>query len=203
MEYWPRIAARPYQRDEFEKRFTFFMDSYSFKSEQVDKLKRLVKREFHDATIEERKDIHKLEIRIRELDEEQTALIKKNIKGVVNDTVLTQQLSRIEKERLDVETTLASMRNIDVSAEEAVDFSEKYLQAPSSVWKKAGISTQTKLQWFQFPSGITFEREIFRTAEISSVFKAKELISTLQSSRVDHTGFEPVASSMPWMRSTK
>lgn len=38
-------------------------------------------------------------------------------------------------------------------------FSEKYLQEYRVVRKDADIATQTKIQWFEFPSGITMDAE--------------------------------------------
>ena len=95
------------------------------------------------------------------------------------------------------------LNNSDISLEEAVEFSDEYLQSPSSIWKKSDLPIQTKLQWFQFPSGITFDGQNFGTTQIACVFKAKDLIMSPLSSRVDPTGLEPVTSSMPWMRSTR
>ncbi len=38
-----------------------------------------------------------------------------------------------------------------------------------------------KLQWFQFPSGLVFDGQIFGTTEIANVFKTKEAFLPLQS----------------------
>ena len=191
-----------YDRDDLEKDFMSLMDSYAFGQEQILKLKRLVKEKFDEATIGERKNIEKQKKRIQELAEQQTVLIKKNLKGVLSDAVLTKQLDLVEKETLEAEIVLAQMNNTDVSADEAVVFSERYLQAPSAIWEKADISTKKKLQWFQFPAGIVFDGKKFGTPKIASVFKAKELILNEKSARVDPSGFEPLTSSLQMRRST-
>ena len=195
-------ASGNYERDELEKRFVSLMDSYRFESSQVTKLKRLVEQKFHIATEDERKGARMLEARLKELEQEQTMLIQKNIRGVVSDSVLTQQLIRVEKEEMAIRASLSLQTADSGSPEEAVAFASEYLEQPSAVWKKAGISTKTKLQWFQFPSGTVFDGEIFGTPEICSVFKAKDLILSPLSTRVDHSGVEPLTSSMRMTRST-
>jgi site-specific DNA recombinase len=195
-------ASGNYDRDEMEKQFAFKMDSYSFESPEIARLKRLVEKQFHRTVEGGRKEARVIETRLKELEEEQTVLVQKNIKGVLNDHVLQKELSRIDKTEMALRANLALQVADNGSPEEAIAFAERYLEHPSSVWRKAGISTQIKLQWFQFPSGMPFDGKKFGTPELCSVFKAKELILSPLSSRVDLTGFEPVTSSLQMRRST-
>lgn len=185
-----------YERDELERRFTYHMDSYAFEPSQIKKLKALVEEKFHRATEGERKEAKAQEARLRELSAQQTAIVQKNLKGVLSDGVVQKELVRIDKEETAIRAFLALQEADTGSPEEAVAFAERYLEQPSAIWKEAGISTKIKLQWFQFPSGTTFDGEIFGTPEICSVFKAKELILSPLSSGVDRTGFEPATPSL-------
>ncbi len=200
-----RFGARGgnFQRDAFEKQFTAVMDSYRFESADISKLKRFVRSEFNEATQDERKTATGLQKLLQELAERETALIQKTLKGILSDAVLKQQLLLIDQEKADAQVALANLRNVNASPEEAIEFAEEYLSSTSTVWRQSDIETQTKLQWFQFPSGLVFDGKNFGTAQVSSVFKAKELITAPLSSNVDPTGLEPVTSSMPWMRSTR
>jgi DNA invertase Pin-like site-specific DNA recombinase len=173
-----------YERNEFERRFTFLMDSYSFEEDQITKLKHFVREKFQDITGDKRKEASKLEIQLLEYTERKNLLIQKNLKGVISDSVLKEQLDSIEKKELENQATLVMLGNTTGSPEEAVEFAEEYLRKPSSIWKNGDINIQTKLQWFQFPSGITFDGEKFGTKEISSVFKAKEVILSPLSANV-------------------
>ena len=195
-------ASGNYERDELERRFALHMDSYRFEPSQITKLKRLVEREFHHATEDERKEVQALEARLKELEDQQTALIQKNLKGVLSDAILTRELARIEAAEIATRTALALKATFNGSPEEAVAFVSEYLEQPSAVWKKSGISTQTKLQWFQFPSGTTFDGKKFGTPELSRVFKAKDLILSPLSASVDRTGFEPATPSLQTRCST-
>ncbi len=179
-----------FNRDEFEEKFTAHMDSYSFDGRQVERLKFLVREKFNKSTDGERKNMRRLHARMEELCEQETVLVGKNLKGVIPDAVLRKQLELIAKERIDTQAGLAIAGNSDTSPEEAVAFAEEYLRTPSAVWKKTIPTIKTKLQWFQFPSGVVFDGEKFGTAQIASVFKARELIEASSSSSVDPARIE-------------
>lgn len=181
----------------------YHMDSYQFDEADIDKLKKLVRDNFYKATESDRKSIQRMETRLKELTEEESALIRKNLKDVISDDSLKREIREIDKARLNIQADLASMRDSGVSPEEAMEFSEEYLRSPSKVWRDADISTQTKLQWFQFPSGLIFDGKDFGTNEVSSVFKAKELVLAPMSSKVDPSGLEPLTSSVQMRRSTR
>ncbi len=195
-------ASGNYERDELEKCFMKLMDSYRFDDSQIRKLKDLVRKRFHDTTAEEHKEAHKIEARLKELAETQSALVRKNLKGVLSDSVLQQELVRIEKEEIGLRATLAIRINSAGSPEEAVEVAEEYLRQPSAVWRKASIATQTKLQWFQFPSGTTFDGKIFGTPKISCVFKTKDAITAPLSVSVDPRRFELLTPSLQMRCST-
>ena len=78
-----------------------------------------------------------------------------------------------------------------------------FFQEPSIVWKNAKIGVQVKLQWFQFPQGLTFENKIFGTKEMCLFFKTKDAISASLSSQVDPTGLEPATPSLQMRCSTR
>jgi site-specific DNA recombinase len=195
-------ASGNYDRDELESRYADLMDSYRFDVRQIDTLKHLVKHKYHDSTESERRNASALESRLKELGDEQTTLIQKNLRGIVSDSILKQQLTRIEQEEIAIRSSLSLMTASDTSPEEAIAFASEYLEQPSAVWKKAGISTKLKLQWFQFPSGIVFDGKKFGTPEISGIFKAKQLISPRSKTLVDPRRFELLTPSLQMRCST-
>ena len=192
-----------YQKTDFEKNFMAYMDEYSLNVSDVKKLKGFIAKEFTKATETERKETHKLRARLTELQGQQTILVQKNLKGILNDVILKQQLDLIDKEMFDIQTTLVNIKDTDLNATELLEFCEAYLLKPSSAWKGSGISTQIKLQRFQFPSGMYFDGNIFGTPEISFVFKTKDAFSASSSSLVDPRGFEPPTPSVQMRCSTK
>lgn len=191
-----------YNRDKFEETFMEFVNKYGFDNTKIKRLKELVRDNLVKATLDQRKDTDRLKKYINELTEKQTGIIKKNLDGVISDSVLKQQLSMIDKELLNANASLASMPNTETNYEDAIEFLEEYLKNPASIWKDAKIGVKTKLQWFQFPQGLTFENKFFGTTEMCLFFKTKDAFSASLSSTVDPSGFEPLTSSVQMRRST-
>ena len=190
-----------YKRDGFETTFKSYMDKHAIPVELIGKLKQFVRDEFGKATKDERRERERLESQLKELSDHQTQLLQKNLKGIISDEVLKQQLDLIEQKMSDIKVGL-SRKDKEVDVSEALAFCEQYLTAPSSVWEIAGVSSKLRLQWFQFPKGTTFDGQTFGTAEISNVFKAKQAFLPVRSTLVDPSGFEPLTSSLQMRRST-
>lgn len=163
-------GSTSYPRDSFQEKFKAHMDKYSFKKESIEKLKEFISKKFNKTTERERGEVERLRARLQELAEYQTALVQKNLKGVINDAVLKQQLESIEDETFKIQASLANMKSMDIDVKEVLSFCEGYLTKPSSIWEKANIETKLKLQRFQFPSGLLFDGNSFETPELSLVF---------------------------------
>ncbi len=192
-----------HNRDNFQKGFMEYLDEYRFDNENLNKLKELVRENLIMSTIDQRKETDRLKKRINELTEKQTGIIKKNLDGVIPDSVLKQQLSIIEKELLNINSILANTPDTENDYEEALEFLNEYLKKPSKVWEEANIDVKIKLQWFQFPKGLTFSGNIFGTTEMCLLYKTKDAISASKSSTVDPTGLEPATPSLQMMCSTR
>ena len=192
-----------HNKDKFEEAFMAYVNKHGFDNTKLKRLKELVRENLVKATLDQRKETDRLKKYINELTEKQTGIIKKNLDGIIPDSVLRQQLSMIDKELLNSNASLAVMPNTETNYEEAIEFLEEYLINPALVWRNAKIGVQTKLQWFQFPLGLTFENKIFGTTEICSFYKVKDAISASNSSNVDPSGLEPLASSLQMRRSTR
>ena len=192
-----------YNRDKFQEDFGKYMDKYGLDEKHFTKLKGLVRDNLIKATQGQRKEVENLKKHIKELTDKQSGIIKKNLDGIIPDNVLKQQLEIIDKDLLETNASLVSIPNTDNDFEKMMDFVEDYLKAPSEIWKEAKIDKQIKLQWFQFPQGLTFENKIFGTAQIANVFKVKDAISTSKYSMVDPTGLEPATPSLQMRCSTR
>lgn len=179
-----------HNRDKFEEAFMEYVDQYGFDESSLKYLKELVRENLVKATMDQRKETDRLNRYIQDLTDKQSGIIKKNLDGIIPDNVLKQQLAMIDKELLEANASLAVMPNTETNYEEALVFLDEYLKKPSVVWRNAKIGVQIKLQWFQFPLGLTFQNKIFGTNEMSMFFKAKEAISDDKSAKVDPRRFE-------------
>lgn len=176
-----------YNRDDLEKKFKDYMNLYSLSRRDFDKLKVYVKNNLSEAVKDEIKQVNYLKQYISDLNLKQSVLIKKNIDGVINDIVLKQELEIIEGELIKANGGLLSLSiKNEVNYEQALTVAEEYIKNPGNVWVKSNIDKQLKLQWFQFPSGITFDGTQFGTTEIANVFKANRPISGINSTVVDY-----------------
>ena len=68
-----------------------------------------------------------------------------------------------------------------------------FLKTPSEVWEMAKIDNKLKLQWFQFPSGVSFDGEIFGTTKIASIYNVKYAFLQTDSTVVDPSGISPTS----------
>ncbi len=196
--------GQSYRKDVMELAFCNHIDSFSLKVEHIAKLKRYIKEEFLIQTKGQRKEIEEHESRLKKIEEKQSSLIQKNLDGVLSDTILKQELDKLEKEDTNIRGVLMHTGStLDLDIDGAIAHTEEYLKKPSITWQKSSLKTQQALQWFQFPLGTTFENKIFGTPEVANVFKVKEAFQPLEYSVVDRRGLEPPTSSVQMRRSTR
>jgi len=107
------------------------------------------------------------------LKETQNTLLQKNIKGIISDTLLKEQLAVLDEEIWDIDKVLLQKEE-KVNVENILEFISEFLLSPSTTWEKMSLDTKIKLQWFVFPEGVVFDGTKFRTTKISSLFKLKQ-----------------------------
>jgi hypothetical protein len=186
--YLFHIKGMEFRKNDLENAFKEFLDQFKLTPKQVAKLKIQVEENLIKATENERREIALAQKYIADLKERQRSLIQKNMQGVISDSILKEQLEYIEAELRQVSPSIVSPFGFDKAKLEAalVEVNE-YLKKPSSVWEIASLACKLKLQWFNFPKGITFDGEKFRTPEICSLFKGNDAFLTSFSSRVHPT----------------
>ena len=177
-------------RDNFEKSYKEYMDTYGLEQEHVEKLKRLVKEYLAEAMKGERAEADRLRKYISDTESKRSSLIQKNLDGVISDNVLKQQLDYVQKALDDAQTALYALPDNTADFEEIVAFAEEYIKQPSVVWNEAKLPIKLKLQRFQFPQGLTFENNFFGTKEVVSIFNVKSPFSQDDSTIVDPRRFE-------------
>ena len=84
-----------------------------------------------------------------------------------------------------------------------LQYTREYLQTPSIVWKNADLTTQTKLQWFEFPSGLIYDNGKLQTREVTNKIRMNELFQECLYATVDPSRFELLTSGVQNRRSTK
>lgn len=169
------------QRDGFELEFMKFLDTQAIPLRLYPRLMTLIDKHLMKGIKEQQQQREELQKRTYELKNRQNMLITKNFNGVINDDVLKQQLALADKELTEIYKAITLIPYEDTDIETTLLKVRDYLNKPSKIWRKAKIMSQIKLQWFQFPKGITFDGEVFGTTETSFIYKTKSYISASKS----------------------
>ncbi len=177
--------ASNHNRDNFEKAFMEFVDKYRFDTTKLSKLRIYVRKHLTEESLSQQKQTEKLKKYVNDLTDKQSGIIKKNLDGIIPDNVLKQQLELIDQDLIKANGLLSVIPYADTNYEEAIEFIAQYLKRPSLVWRKSPIEYQIKLQWFQFPLGLTFQNNSFGTIETCLFFKDKFPFLEGKSSTVD------------------
>ena len=164
-----------YKRDVFEKYIKAYMNYFKFNQSDFNALKGELHKSLGSVMQNQQKESETLKQAIAELNKKQNLLIRKNCEGVITDALLQQQLEIIEKDLLQLNTTLACIpqTNLNVNFENLLNYIRNFLQHPGECWEKAKPELKVRLQWFQFPKGISFDGEKFQTTEIANIFNVK------------------------------
>lgn len=157
-----------------EERFKDFMNQFHLDEKHYSTLRKAVEKNLVKTGIEKQKQREQLKGYLNQLKEKQSALIQKNIQGVITDNILRQQLEIIEGEEMKTAAVIARLPDRKVSIERLFDFVSLFLKNPSEVWSRLSISAQIKLQWFEFPQGVVFDGMNFRTHDVCRLFKVKK-----------------------------
>lgn len=196
------IKGSNQNRDDFHIEFMSHLSKYALSDKHIKLLKEKMKEKLVKATVNERKEADSMRVRLAELEKKQSALIQKNLDGVISDTVLKQQLEYIDREIAELQGSLLNVEENEQDPIELLEFAEEYLKYPSAVWYRVKLHTKLKLQWFEFPSGIIFENEKFRTIKLASVFNVKTASCDAVSTTVDPRRIELLTSGVQNRRST-
>lgn len=177
--YWPKI--------ELERAFQTFMDRYAFNENLLRKLKDELINRFSGKSEENVKNIAAITAKRPQLKQKQNILIQKNINGVISDSLLKDQLSVLDEEIWNIDKVLTQDEERKVDIKKIFKFLDEFLLHPSLTWQNMPLHIRLKLQWFQFPEGVTFDGKQFRTSKISNLFNLKEFFLAELSPNVDYS----------------
>ena len=168
-----------------ETSFVAFLNQFGLADEYFEQFRESLQESLVKKTAADQKNKAVLEAHLKELKEKQGQLIQKNLQGVLSDSILKDQLSFLENEILNLELRLSVHPVHDEDFAGLLQVAAAYLQNPGEVWAEASFEQKIRLQWFQFPQGVTFDGEKFGTIKICSLFNVNETISPSISSRAD------------------
>ncbi len=182
------ISGSEMKKDTLEDAYMAFVNTYSIDQKHLPYLRKALKEALDNTTQNDFREAEKLRASISELHAKQTSLIDKNDKGIISDTVLRHQLEQVEEKLTKAHAALYTLPGRKEDIGELLDFVSVYLENPGSVWQKASFKQRVELQWFEFPQGVVLKDNKFRTAEIASIFKVKDVFLPRLSSKVRSGG---------------
>ena len=178
--YYRYLKKGNYSRSLVESKFKEFLNGYALDENEYTDFKRMIRENLIKQTKTERQKANEAKVHIEQLKTERSALIRKNIENIISDTILKEEIFRIETKIYNLNKDLDSDLSIEGDLEEAIVFLEDFLKNPSKIWEEMKFDQKRELQVFVFPRGVTFDGETYRTPEICRLYKAKsEIIPVL------------------------
>lgn len=181
-----------YPKHVLEGKFLKYISNFSLPNKYFNFLLKVTSSSIKEKMKARKLHIQNAEQRKKHLLERRQLLIDKNLKGIIQDNILQEQLDLIQDELWKVDQLLTEKEEM-ISDSKLLTGFERLFVDPAGFWKNSPIEVKKALQWFEFPKGIVFDGVGFRTAEICSIFKLKDFFLTKMSRNVDYPElyFEP------------
>lgn len=170
-------GGKMFPKEQLEKKFLLFLDSYALNPHLFDVFKTRVINVLKHKTIDNLQIVNNSKVKLEQLYKRRQIILDKGFSGVINDDTLKEQLGIVDDEICSVQLEVESMLlNPYSSADLLADF-QQFFVFPGAFWAKQPFSLKKKLLWFEFPNSIVFDGEEFRTQEICSLFKVNRIFS--------------------------
>ena len=190
-------------KEQLENSFISFLDSFSIDEIYLSALKKTVVQKLRRSSQIKKEFIEKLKYDEKTLKEKRQALIEKNLKGIISDDLLKEQLDSADTELWETQNKLSESKERTIDLDYIFTRLNKLLSNPGEFWKNLPFHIKRKLQRFEFPEGIILAGNEFQTPKICSIFKLKKAILADLSLLVDPTGLEPATPSLQMRCSTR
>ncbi|HRF76256.1 MAG TPA: recombinase family protein [Chitinophagales bacterium] len=177
-------------KDKLEGAFTEILNQFQFEKVIMTRFNASIKKHFQSATASQRNILQAIPKLIEEQEAKLDLAFLEKQKGTISEFIFQRQTQTIEKRLGELQEQLGQKTETKYDFNEMMDYVAEYLKNPSKIWVEAKFEKKLKLQWFQFPKGILFDGEKFKTEEIRSIYKVKDIFLPCKSDGVppaDHT----------------
>lgn len=173
-----------YPIDEVNKLWAKFQNELKLDEKIISKLELAIERALGRRCKVSTERISELQYELNKFVETETKLIEMNIAGKLSDQSFELQMKRIQDERVSKQVELDKLTENSVPVEKLKEHARLFLLNPNAFWTNAKLPVKQKLQWFQFPEGVSFDGKNFGTTKIASIYKVKEAFLPLKTSIV-------------------
>ena len=123
--------------------------------------------------------------KIDALKDKRSAVINKNLDGVIDDELCKEKLNEIALELHTFEESFHKVSDNNITDDQIRYVLQLVLLNPGKLWEESDLQNKIALQWFFFPKGIVIDGSGVRTPETCRIFKLKQLFTPIDSSNVD------------------
>lgn len=179
-------SKKEFRKSDLEEKFISFLSRYAISEQLFKRLKEKVYRTVRGSSDTIQLVLNDLERKKEQLRRKKQLLIDKSLSGIISDSILKEQLSLIEEEIWETEELISGSKGNSTSAPELLGRLKEFFIDPGRFWEKQPFYIKKKIQQFEFPKGIVFDGNEFRTPEITSIFKLNHFFLANKFSNVDH-----------------
>jgi site-specific DNA recombinase len=148
-------------------------------------------------------EAHRRADAVAELEVKKKRVYEMREDGTYTKEEFIDRKAEVENQIAVAEISVSEAKIDQYDVEALLTYADKFTENLGRQWVDMPNPLKPRFQKFVFPEGIGYEKGIgFRTAKTASIFELCERYDAQKSKAVDHTGFEPVASSLQMRRST-
>lgn len=167
-----------YPKAKLEALFLEFLEQYQFEEVHINALKACLEASFSKHMQRRETDKEVIKNRVNEINEQIDKLVALQLAGGISLTLLSERTKKLETELEALNDLLRLPANKEHDIQGLLKFAANSLRNLKEIWQTASFERRKMFQWFGFPQGIVFDGQKFRTAEITPLFKLKELIDS-------------------------
>ncbi len=145
----------------------------------------------------------RLERELKSAREEKEGIIEMKAKKQINDEEFQVMFTKARIKVDDLQITFGQTDLEEYDLDEAIKHSIAFAAQLASYWEKSPYFQRLSIQGLIFRQKPTYGDSKFGTPKLPLMFEQKQISVQGKSAIVDRIGFEPMASSMPWKRSSQ
>ncbi len=180
-----------------DSKFKEFLNTFSIDRSVVALLKKLIEEKYKEITKTNSNLRTQLLTEITNLENRKSLLVKKNLDGIISDSIYVEQVQIFEENLNELKQQLYRIPDGDSQLKEIGEKTEEYLKSPGNVWEKLPIDKKVPFQEFHFSDGILFENNSYRTPKKSLFDKIKVEIESLIYPKVNFSHQNPNLVELP------
>lgn len=192
-----------YKKELVENKFIEYLRGHSYKPELKNMLIKAIEANLEFRNEANAKRAEEIQKEIKKEKAKASQIVEKNLSNVINDN-LAKELLEANQEKLSGLSLELKQYEIDSGENiELIKHSLSILEDISGVWLDADFEIKKRFQKFLFPQGVSFDGQEFGTTKLPICISTILYNLSKKSCLVDPSGFEPLTSSLPAMRSSQ